>query len=102
MASVRSTSRCRTAPAPSKQSAPPVRPAWRAATNSTRSRRGPTRSRSRVSVIENVTVDQPVAQDAFVGEPALITGTVYRSSDGNALGGAQVKLFLVSQYPTVV
>ena len=37
-----------------------------------------------------------------MGEPALITGTVYRSSDGNALGGAQVKLFLVSQYPTVV
>jgi len=64
---------------------------------------------SPVSFIVNVTVDQPVAQDAFVGEPALIKGTVYRAdpeADPDAepvpLGGAQVKLFVLKNYPTTV
>jgi hypothetical protein len=57
---------------------------------------------AQVSFIEDVTVDQAVTQDALIGEPAVITGTVFRAIDDQPLGGAQVRLFVLSQYPSVV
>ncbi|HEY2812238.1 MAG TPA: carboxypeptidase-like regulatory domain-containing protein [Acidimicrobiales bacterium] len=55
-----------------------------------------------VSFIEGVTVDQPVVQDALIGDPAIVKGIVYRASDDTPLGGAQVKIYVLSQYPAVV
>jgi hypothetical protein len=57
---------------------------------------------AQVSFIEDVTVDQPITQDALIGEPAVIKGTVFRATDDQPLGGAQVRLFVVSQYPGTV
>ncbi len=61
-----------------------------------------------VSIIVPVSVDQPVdLGDIQIGDPAILRGTVFRSSstpglDDTPLQGAQVKVYVLSQYPTVV
>src|SRR5581483_3697626 len=59
-----------------------------------------------VSIIVPVSVDQPVdLGDIQIGDPAILRGTVFRSSstpglDDTPLQGAQVKVYVLSQYPT--